>query len=251
MRSPCSLRISGNKHLVTEHNIPDGWIPQQFCFEILKTCINCSPTDTICPQSKQLGYLITKTWDLHPLNIKFRTLPSDCTLLVFRSFGIPAVNLVCLTLRLVMFIHSSYEHYQDDGYLQCNSPAWRNYKIYLYIGFLNISLSENWRFNVQYCNKYCTSSFIMRLMAFKSYLIPHCFRQMQSHSWNNECVYARDRTVLCCEKSIKYSNEQTVFICDTFCKALNHEGKQVSQNVSWNFSSINLYPANVENMVSS
>jgi len=128
------------------------------------TCINCSPIDTLCPQSKHLGYLITETWDLYPLNIKFR---SDCTILVFRSFGIPAVNLVCLTLGLVMFIHSSYEHYQDDGYLQCNSLAWRNYKIYLYIGFLNISLSENWGFNVQYFNQYCTSSFIMRLMSFK------------------------------------------------------------------------------------
>jgi DUF1365 family protein len=33
--------------------------------------------------------------------------------------------------------------------------------------------------------------------------IPHCFRQMQSHSWNNECVYANDRTVLSCEKTLK------------------------------------------------
>lgn len=214
MRSPCSLKIFGNKHLVTEHNIPNGWRPQLPCFEILKTCINSSPTDTICLQSKHLGYLITKTWDLHPLNITFRTLPRNCTLLAFRSFGIPTMNLVCLTLGLVIFIHSSYEHYQDDGYLQCNSLAWRNYKIYLYIGFLNISLSENWRFNVQYFNKYRTSSFIMRLVACKlnvcRLLAPwqvntdsHCFRQMQSHSWNNECVYACDRTVLCCEKKHK------------------------------------------------
>jgi hypothetical protein len=54
---------------------------------------------------------------------------------------------------------------------------------------------------------------------------PHFFRQTQSHSWNNECVYACAGTVMCCERKVQYSIEQTVLIYDMFCKALNHEGK--------------------------
>ena len=62
MRSPHSLKIFGNKHLVTEHNIPDGWRTHLPCSEGLNTSIgNCSPIDTICLQSKHLGYLINKT----------------------------------------------------------------------------------------------------------------------------------------------------------------------------------------------
>jgi hypothetical protein len=164
----CSLKILSNKHLVTEHNIQEGWRPQLLCFESLKTCIsNYLPTDTasyptrlepsLCVESKHLGYLVRRPVTCIPETSSLGH-SQVIVQLVFGSFGIPTVNLMCLTLGLVMFIHSSYEHYQDDRYLQCNSLVWRNYKIYLYIGFLNISLSENCRFHVQYFNKYSTSS---------------------------------------------------------------------------------------------
>ena len=37
MRSTCSPKIFGNKHLVTEHNIPEKMSSQLHCFESLKT----------------------------------------------------------------------------------------------------------------------------------------------------------------------------------------------------------------------
>ena len=62
--------------------------------------------------------------------------------------------------------------------------------------------------------------------------IPHCFRQMQSHSWNNECIYACDRTVLCCEKKKHkiYIDESKIICTIGTCFAVGYTAGWAWQN---------------------